>query len=130
MSSNNGNEEEKHEGGPHGPNCHCNDPEFAKAAEGMAVVLAELLPNLMQAWEAEMPGVTIDIRFDKNSEKFQGIAVRAKVLEDLDWPGVPDIDAMVEDASDADADGFMHWKENRPDVPPPSSGNGGKGAVH
>lgn len=117
--SNNGNK--PHEG-PHGPGCHCDEEEHTAMA--IATVLAELLPNLMSAWEAGEPGVSVDLRFDRGKEHY-GIAVRAKILEDLDdWP-VPDVDTMAE--MTGKSEGLTRFDAS--DFPPPKSENG-KEALH
>ena len=114
--SDNGSKE--HEG-PHRPGCHCEDEGFAMAAEGMATVLAELLPSLIKAWEMGAPGMSVDFRFDRG-EEHHGIALRAKVLEDIDWPDVPDVDTIAKMASEK-PDGLLRWSAS--DVPP-RNGNG------
>ncbi len=127
------NSDEEHKEGPHGPDCRCHeDPDFEKAAEGMTMVLAELLPNLMSAWAAGAPGVSVDFRFDRSDEELEGIALRAKILEEIDWPEVPDLKTMVENAGEEDIDhveGFLRWRAKHPLDSPPYPSNG-KGVVH
>jgi len=63
----------------------------------------------VEAWDQGLPGISFDIRFDKGEGEFQGIALRAKVLEDVDWPEVPDIDTLAKQVHDVDSDGYMRW---------------------
>ena len=119
-------DEKKH--GPHGPDCHCDhEDELATVANGMARVLEELMPGLVQAWENGEPGMTIDFLFDRGNEEFAGIAVRAKVLEDVDWPGMPDIETLAKITTE-DSEGYMRWSAGDPLTPPP--GENGNGIVH
>ena len=116
-------DEKKHEG-PHGPDCHCDDnDELATVAHGMARVLAELMPGLVKAWENGDPGLTIDVLFDRGNAEFAGIAVRVKVLEDIDWPGMPDIETLAK-VTKEDSEGYMRWSADDPAPPPSENGNG------